>query len=212
MSQSTTIWRALELLILFGGIPAAMKWGPLPRSPIPILVLGAALCGWVLWRDPSFDRARLWNAAGFQSQTWAVLLSPIASAPLLFALVWWLARDQTFLLPRQQPALWLLILIAYPLLSVYPQELLYRAFFFHRYAAILPTPAWRIAASAAAFSFGHVFFRVPLVAMPLTLIGGALFAYHYEVTGSLLAASIEHALYGDLIFTIGLGRYFFHRG
>ncbi len=38
---------------------------------------------------------------------------------------------------------------------------------------------------------------------------GALIAFRYTRTRSFLAAWTEHALYGQLVFTVGLGRYFF---
>jgi membrane protease YdiL (CAAX protease family) len=112
---------------------------------------------------------------------------------------------------RSRPRLWLLIMIAYPVFSVYPQEIVYRAFFFHRYAAILPTQTSMVVASAAFFALGHVFFLRPWIAMSLTFAGGLLFSYHYAISRSLLLASIEHALFGQLIFTIGLGRFFYSR-
>ena len=37
-----------------------------------------------------------------------------------------------------------------------------------------------------------------------------LFAVTYHQTQSLLMTSVEHSLYGCLIFTVGLGPYFFH--
>ena len=46
-------------------------------------------------------------------------------------------------------------------------------------------------------------------AVALSLIGGLIFAYRFVKTRSLLAVWLEHALYGDLIFTSGLGRFFF---
>jgi hypothetical protein len=39
-----------------------------------------------------------------------------------------------------------------------------------------------------------------------------MFLASYKRTGSLLFSSLEHALYGDFIFTIGWGQYFFHAG
>lgn len=54
----------------------------------------------------------------------------------------------------------------------------------------------------------HIIFRNP-VAPLLTLPGGYLFATTYTRTRSLLITGIEHALYGDLVFTIGLGIYFY---
>ena len=46
-------------------------------------------------------------------------------------------------------------------------------------------------------------------AVAISLAGGLLFAYRFTRTRSYLAVVLEHALYGDLIFTIGLGRFFF---
>lgn len=66
-----------------------------------------------------------------------------------------------------------------------------------------------VAASAAAFGCAHIIFGNAL-SVVLTLAGGALFATRYRRTGSLFAASVEHALYGLLVFTAGLGEYFYH--
>ena len=46
-------------------------------------------------------------------------------------------------------------------------------------------------------------------AVTISFIGGLIFAYRYTRTRSFLAVWLEHALYGDLIFTVGLGRFFF---
>jgi membrane protease YdiL (CAAX protease family) len=62
--------------------------------------------------------------------------------------------------------------------------------------------------SAFAFSYMHIVFRNP-AAMGLTLIGGVLFAITYEDTESLIISIFEHALYGNFLFTIGLGRYLY---
>jgi uncharacterized protein len=205
------IARALELVALFAVVPAAMRWGPLPRNPLVVLVAGGGAALALLLSDASFDRTRLWNGAAVVEQARVIALLAVASVPLLYAVARWLEPDEMFAMMRRRPWLWLLVMIAYPVVSVYPQELLYRAFFFHRYAPLLTTPAARIAASALLFSWGHIFFFRPRVAMLLTLLGGLVFAWHYEVTGSMAVVSLEHAIYGDLVFSIGLGRYFFHR-
>jgi hypothetical protein len=44
----------------------------------------------------------------------------------------------------------------------------------------------------------------------LTLIGGWFFAETYARTRSMRLVWLEHALYGCLVFTIGLGDYFYH--
>ena len=100
-------------------------------------------------------------------------------------------------------------MVFYPLVSVYPQEVVFRAFIHERYAPVLGTGRAAAAASALAFGFVHVIFG-NLLAVGLSLIGGWLFARRYQRSRSLLATSVEHALYGQLVFTIGLGAYFYH--
>jgi len=92
---------------------------------------------------------------------------------------------------------------------VYPQGLLYRAFFFERYQTLFPGKWEMIVASAVAFAFMHIIFRNSL-AVALTFAGGLLFAVRYAETGSLATSSFEHALYGCWLFTVGLGQYFYH--
>jgi uncharacterized protein len=41
-------------------------------------------------------------------------------------------------------------------------------------------------------------------------LGGLLFSLTYQRSGSLLLTSIDHALFGNFIFTIGLGQFFHH--
>jgi membrane protease YdiL (CAAX protease family) len=62
--------------------------------------------------------------------------------------------------------------------------------------------------SAIAFSFAHIVFRNPW-AILFTFVGGLMFASTYLKTRSNLAASVEHALYGCFVFTIGIGQYFY---
>ena len=46
-------------------------------------------------------------------------------------------------------------------------------------------------------------------AVALTLVGGWKFAATYRHTRSLWAVSIEHAIYGGILFTVGLGQFFY---
>jgi len=100
-------------------------------------------------------------------------------------------------------------MLLYPLLSVYPQELIYRAFCFHRYQPLFGSGWVMVLVSALAFGFVHIIFGNWL-AVGLCVIGGFLFALTYESSGSLLLACLDHAIFGNFIFTVGLGRFFYH--
>ena len=58
------------------------------------------------------------------------------------------------------------------------------------------------------FGFAHIVVASE-VAVIGTVLGGFLFAIRYAWTRSFWAVFIEHTIWGWLIFTIGLGRFFF---
>jgi membrane protease YdiL (CAAX protease family) len=199
----------LEFLLLFVALPLGYRFSPVRIPALPLLWVVAAYAGWQLLHDPRFDRGHLWNLGPLAGQLGAIL-----GVFALAALAIWLgvrrfAPGLEWSLVRQKPWLWAVVMVAYPVLSVYPQGLLYRAFFFERYAALFPGKWAMIVASAAAFAFLHIIFRNWL-AVALTFAGGLLFAARYAETGSLATSSFEHALYGCWLFTVGLGQYFYH--
>jgi membrane protease YdiL (CAAX protease family) len=129
-------------------------------------------------------------------------------APLITA-VTWLAFPHLFLeLPRGRPVFWAMIMVLYPLLSVWPQEMLYRSLLFHRFRELFRSDVALILVSAAAFGFAHVIF-LNWIAIVMTTAGGLLFARDYARHRSLSLTCLEHSLYGCLIFTVGLGRFFY---
>jgi membrane protease YdiL (CAAX protease family) len=88
---------------------------------------------------------------------------------------------------------WLGVVILYPIFSVYPQELLYRAFFFHRYKLLFGDRTGMIAASAMVFGFVHIIF-LNWAAIGLTSIDGVLFGWTYRKSGSLVLTWLERAV------------------
>ncbi|MFK7782125.1 CPBP family intramembrane glutamic endopeptidase [Psychroserpens sp.] len=112
--------------------------------------------------------------------------------------------ENLFVVLLNKPLLWLMILFVYSFFSVYPQELVYRTFFFQRYQSLFKSEMLFIVINAALFSLGHIFFRNTLV-MILTFLGGILFALTYKKTKSTILVSIEHAIYGSWLFTVGMG-------
>jgi membrane protease YdiL (CAAX protease family) len=201
---------ALEFAILYG-LPPIVAVLPWRVNPLPLLWLATLYCLCILRADPEFDRSRL-NQASALGKNWLPILALFAAvAVVVIVLVHKLERPQWFALVRSYPWLWAVIMVLYPLLSVYPQGIVYRVFLFHRYRRWVRGAPALVLTSAAAFSLAHVLFHNRL-AVACTFAGGLLFAWRYLRTGSLLVSAFEHALYGCLMFTVGLGRYFYHAG
>jgi len=204
-----TVWLWSELLLIYLAVPMLMYERILPNWPIPFLLCVAIWALVVLWRDAAFDRRGLVRLARIQAELWWPLLRDIPLLLLLGLGVRLFASEMLFSLIRRAPLLWLAVVLFYPVFSVYPQELLYRAFFFHRYKPLFGEGTGMIAASAAVFGFVHIIFG-NWVAIGLTAIGGVLFGWTYRKSGSLVLTCLEHALFGDFIFTIGIGDFFYH--
>ena len=199
----------VEFIALFVALPLGYRFSPvrIPALPLLWIVTGYAL--WQLLRDPGFDRAKLWNAGALPGKLTVILTIFAVGAVVIWAGVHRWTPDLEWNFVRRSPVFWAVVMVAYPVVSVYPQGLLYRAFFFERYRPLFPGHWPMIVASAAAFAFLHIIFRNSL-AVELTFAGGLLFAARYTETGSLATSSFEHALYGCWLFTVGLGQYFYH--
>jgi uncharacterized protein len=197
-----------EMLVLFVALPLSFRFKLIPIPPIPALWVLAAYCLYRLLADKGFDRRALWNPEALPASALQIFAIFAGCALVVAAAVYFLNPRLLFNFVLRAPAFWALVMLLYPVLSVYPQGIIYRAFFFERYRGLFPGPAMLIAVSAAAFSFAHIIFRNP-IAVGFTLIGGLLFGWRYAETGSLFTSSFEHALYGCWMFTIGLGEYFY---
>lgn len=202
-------WRWAEWAFLFVVVPVGLRIWWQPAVLLALLVLATAGGAWWLARQQMSHYSPLWRGRDERRQLRQLLWRFVLGAALLVATVWIFTPAQLFILPRTEPQRWLAILAFYPLLSVYPQELIYRALFFARYRPLFRGAYSMALASAAAFGFVHVVFQ-NWPALLLTLLGGWLFASTYARTYSLRLVWLEHSLYGALIFTVGLGNYFYH--
>lgn len=119
-----------------------------------------------------------------------------------------LIPDHLLAFPTERPGLWLAVMALYPLLSALPQEIIYRTFFHRRYTTLFGNGPALLLASSLAFAFLHVIYG-NTAAVLLSLGGGILLGTTYEHRRSLAAAWLEHAGYGMIIFTVGLGRFFY---
>ena len=201
---------AFEFALLFVAVPLFL-WFERHRFGqmiVPTLVTLGIVFTIVLLLDRDFDRRQLWNTRGLRLGVRRILRVLIPSTAVLAALTWIFEPELFFRFPRENTRVWIVVMLAYPLLSVYPQELIFRTYLFHRYRALFRTDRTRVAASAIAFALAHVFFA-NWIAPLLSLAGGWLFARTYARSRSTLQATIEHGLWGDVIFTVGLGWYFY---
>lgn len=203
--------RAAECLILFIAAPYLIACIIRPGLLFPAIWALAAICLVILWRDPSFSISCLWNARSAGRHLPLIFGLAAIGAALLTLILRLYQPDRLLNFPLHRPRLWAIIMVAYPILSVYPQEIAFRAFFFHRYAPLFGRGAAVVAASALAFGWAHVLLW-NWWAIAFSAIGGVLFGVTYLRTRSLAASSLEHSLYGCFLFTIGWGQYFYAGG
>jgi uncharacterized protein len=175
---------------------------------IPILIVACIIIIIVLLLNKSFNKKMFFPTKGFISDFKTILLRYLLGGAILFVFVYYFNNKLFLSLPKKNLKLWIMIIVLYPLLSAYPQEVIYRLFFFHRYKVIFKRNFEIILASGICFGLAHLFF-FNFWAITLSTIGGILFAYTYSKSNSIIITSIEHGLWGDLIFTVGLGMYFY---
>lgn len=201
--MTSTNYKRIELVALFVLMPVSLT------LPIPIIVklvsggLGFFYALFVLFRVErvTFEVTKGINWTRFWSSTITQLFI-IAALTTVYVLL--VDASKLFIVLRTKPLLWVVILFVYSIFSVYPQELIYRTFFFKRYSILFKNENLFLVLNAALFSLAHIFFRNTLV-MVLTFLGGILFALTFKRTKSTTLVSIEHAIYGCWLFTVGMG-------
>lgn len=201
------IYRIAEFTVLFFGVPVLLYYGSF--IPHPSLVLLPVLAALIIyfWRKDNFSFKSLIRLNVPKKVIWRNIGVIFLIALVLAAIVVVFEPKKLFNLPREHTEIWLFLGATYPLLSAYPQEIIYRTFLFNRYSKFLKKRSVFILASGVTFSFAHIVYYSP-VSMILTLFAGLYLAYIYEKTRSVLFTTILHSVYGMLVFTVGLGHYF----
>ena len=201
--MQSTNYRLTEFILLFVGIPISFALEVPVWIKMIIGVLGFCYVIFVLLRieKNQFKISDTLNWKQFWKQT---LLRLIGIAIVTTLYMWIFDSSNLYIVIRNKPMLWVVILFIYSLFSVYPQEVIYRTFFFQRYEGLFKSEMLFILVNAALFSLAHLFFRNALV-MLLTFSGGILFALTFKKTKSTLLVSLEHAIYGCWLFTVGMG-------
>lgn len=198
-----TKYIAMELLLLFVCIPVLLASPVLIGLKLTIAMLGFFYVLFVSYKikvfstfKPSFNR---WKP--FFKKTIALFLF---IALITSCYVYIKVPEALFYVPLNKPLLFLTILFVYAFFSVWPQEFLYRSFFFKRYETLFKDKNVLLIFNAILFSLAHLFFKNTLVLL-LTFIGGLLFAWTFLTYKSTTLVTIEHALYGSWLFTVGMG-------
>ncbi len=183
--------RLLEFLIIFIIIPVSYVFTYPLFVKFIIGFLGFIYVVFVLQRveknkfkiNPNLNWKQFWKSTLFK-------FSLIATLTILF--VWITDKESLFTVMLNKPLMWFIILLVYSLLSVYPQELLYRLFFFQRYSVLFKNEYLLIFVNAIVFSLAHLFFRNALVII-ITFLGGILFAHQGRRCGRCLRLVYHHA-------------------
>tara|TARA_Y100001970_G_scaffold83563_1_gene105638 strand:- start:3113 stop:3772 length:660 start_codon:yes stop_codon:yes gene_type:complete len=200
-------YRAFELAFLSLIIPFSIAYWKLGPYLLIFLWVAFAYCLFIYYfcerknikkkNRPIFKRKFIL----FMLIRWIIL------SLLLYIFTSTIFPERLFSIQNSNPDIMWKILIFYPIISALPQEFIFCKFFFSRYKKFFGEKTLMVFMSALVFCISHILF-VNWVAPVLGLAAGILFAITYQKTKSLILVSIEHGLYGDVLFFIGLGWFF----
>lgn len=201
--MNSTPYKSAELFILFILLPISFTIPYAVWIKLSIGFLGFLYVIYVLLKveNEKFKIAPNLNWIHFWKET---LLKFLIIACLTSLFVWFTNKQMLFEVVINKPIMWIIFLLVYCFFSVYPQELLFRTFYFKRYKNLFKNESLFLFVNAILFSLAHMFFKNSLVII-LTFLGGLLCAFTYNDTKSTLLVSIEHAIYGSWLFTVGMG-------
>ena len=201
--MQSNYYKGVEFFLFFILLPISFLWSYSPGLKVGFTIIGFIYILSHLYLEgvlkTKFPKKIVWRH--FFKEAMIKLLI-IAIVTTLY--VYFIAPDKLFAVLLKKPSLWGIILLVYTFLSVWPQEVIYRTFFFKRYTSLITNKWLLIFINAIVFSLAHIFLKSALVQI-LTFIGGLLFAYTYHKTKSTTIVSIEHAIYGNWLFTVGMG-------
>ena len=198
--------RIAELICLFVLVPLAFYFDfiPLPKF-VPLLIVFIYALVFLL-RSKTFSRKEF-GLNGYRSWP-GLILRVVAATIVIVVFSYYLLPDKFLIMPREQPLMWAMIMIFYPVWSAFTQEVIYRTYFFHRYGAAIPNEKVLALVNGLLFGFLHIIFRNWVAVIGATLMG-LLWAFSYLKHRSLLVVSIEHSIVGDMLYTFGLGYFFY---
>lgn len=195
-----------EFGALFVAAPLAIALFLPPRDMFGALFLFTLVGLFLIWRTGQFDWRGLMR--GWGRVDWLRVAGfGLGVGALSWVFLRLTAPDEALVLWHDRPRLLVVIWLLYPILSALPQELIFRALYFHRYATLMGTPRTALLVNGLVFALAHLMYWNVLVAV-MTFAGGLIFARAY-VTRGFPSALVLHALAGNVLFTAGMGLYFY---
>jgi len=201
INESRNRW--VELVLLFVITPIILALSVPNIVKISMVVLSVVYVVYQIWATKIYK-----DVFSYERPSKSFLLRLILVGVSILGFGAWAVYNYDssllFSILKEKPLLWIFILFVYTFLSVVPQEMVYRHFFFDRYEPFFSSNLVFILVNMFCFSLCHLFLWNGLVLL-LTFVGGGLFAYTYQKEKSMIWVCAEHALYGNIIFTLGAG-------
>lgn len=199
-----TIVLKLEFIIIYFILPILLVIANIEYLFFLILILVSIYAFFTLKKDKEFNLKSLLHKISWKE----VLIFNIIFAVNIYLYTFIFYPELLFSLPKKNLTLLTMIIIFYPVVSVAPQELIYRVFFCQRYKKILGHNYGNIILiNTIVFAFGHIIF-LNLTALIFTAIASPIFLIVY-LKYSFATCLLLHALSGLLVFIFGLGNFFF---
>ena len=202
------IYKIIELILLSSIIPYIVLVLKLFNLIIPVLLLVCVYCIIIYCienKNFSSEFEKIFNIN--INILIRIIIRWIFASLILIIITFYFFNEKFFIIQNNKPEILWKIMILYPIFSALPQEFIFCKFFFYRYKSIFKSNENLVISSALFFSITHILF-LNFIAPILSFIGGLVFANTYNKHGSLLLVSLEHGLYGNTLFFIGLGWYF----
>lgn len=202
------IYKIIELILLSSIIPYIVLVLKLFNLIIPVLLLVCVYCIIIYCIENKNFSSEFKKIFNININIFIrIIIRWIFASFILLIITFYFFNEKFFIIQNNKPEILWKIMILYPIFSALPQEFIFCKFFFYRYKSIFKSDNNLVISSALFFSVTHILF-LNFIAPILSFIGGLLFANTYNKHRSLLLVSIEHGLYGNTLFFIGLGWYF----
>jgi uncharacterized protein len=199
----------LEFISVFVFVPLLIFCfrGQLAPFAVPIIIIVATYSFVVLSRAGVIKK-QIQKMRSHSFEDYQPMLVFFGATSILMLLLGFILGHFSIAHAFEHERLYLILLVLlYPLVSVIPQELVFRTFFFHRYRKLFTSLSGCAIASGLCFGYAHIIYG-NWTAVILATIGGMLFSYRYMKTNATNIVVLEHSLWGIFVFVIGFADQF----